>query len=123
MPFMINGSQPPQGARPHGKGYHLHRPEAKGRNGNDEPVQAVGLSWVEIILERVSITGWDWWVAQVGVGNLSTTKTNIQTYNPYKSGGADFSTFSTGILHMPTAGNISYGAFEEVRIMITSLEE
>ena len=123
MAFEINGSEPPAGARPVGLGYKFILPESTGFNGNGEPVGALGKPRLEIRFEKLNQAGWDWWEALTGT-SLSATLTSVQFWNPYKSGGVDFDTWTGGaVIHRPTYESIQFGQFQGVEILITEMEE
>lgn len=123
MPFEIDTVEPPAGARPKGNGFQFLLPESTGNDGQGNPVGAVGKPRIRIAFERIDETGWDWWAALTG-DSLSAILSSVQFYNPFKSGGAGFETWTGGgIIHRPTYEAISTALYLGVEIMITELEK
>jgi len=126
MAFEINGSAPPAGGRPVGKGTVFKLPQSAGLNGLGEPVAAIGKPSLELHWNNMNETAWTWWAALTGE-DPSVELTSIQVWNPYKSGGPDWETYNgdddhaAGILHRPVYSEEAYGAFWGVSIRITSL--
>ena len=120
MPFSINSSEPPDGAKPTGDGYLFKLPESQGLNGMGEPVGGIGYPEVEIRFERLSETGWEWYVNYTGT-DLSANVTNLQVWNPFKTGGVGWETFSTAVMHRPEYENVSQGSYIGVVVRFTRL--
>ena len=123
MAFQINGGSPPEGGEPVGEGYWFHLAEAPGTDGRNRPVGAVGKPWVEIKFKVCNATVWDWYCNLVSGDDLYVALTSVQTYNPFKSGGADWETFSgSGItMRRPTYEHQAFGQYYGVRIVIENL--
>lgn len=121
--FEIGGVQPPVGARPVGGGFLPTFPESTGLDGDGNPVGAIGKLRLLISFEIVTEAGWNWWVAQLG-GALYTTFASVNWFNPYKSGGAGWETWTGGgILHRPTFEAIDAGNYHGVEIMLSDVME
>lgn len=121
MAFEINGSQPPSGARPISNNYLFILPECKFFDGQGVPIAEVGKPSLTISFPKLRQTGWNWWAALTGE-DLSVDLTSVQFWNPYKSGGAGWETWTGGaILHRPTFAGIEYGVFLDVQIRITEM--
>lgn len=121
MAFEINGSQPPAGARPVSNNYLPTMPESRFNNGQGVPVAVIGRPELRITFGRLKKTGWDWWAALTGDA-VSVALTSIQFYNPYKSGGAGWDTWTGGaVLHRPKFEELRNGVFEKVEILITEM--
>ena len=122
MAFQINGTDIPNYAVPKGRGYEFNLPEATGSNGTGEPVGAVGYPWVRIYFDSCTEECWNYWRAWTGDA-LSANLTSIQLFNPWKSGGAGFTTYTGGaVIHRPKPEAISMGKFEGVEILITKIQ-
>ena len=123
MAFEINGSQPPSGARPISNNYFLQLPESQFNTGQGVPVSDVGRPELRLNFPRLKQAGWNWWVAFMEE-DLSVAISSVQFYNVYKSGGADWDTWTGGaVLHRPTFGAIVRGVFEDIQIKITEMIE
>jgi hypothetical protein len=123
MAFEINGSQPPNGARPISNNYFLAWPESQFNSGQGIPIAEVGRPGLTLSFPKLKATGWNWWVALTGDAP-SVAISSIQFYNPFKSGGADWDTWTGGaVLHRPTYEELSHGVFEGVEIKITEMVE
>lgn len=126
MPFQINGSAPPAGAKPRSGGAPGDRfvlPEPTGLNGQGEPVGAVGYPSYELYFDVLPSAGWAWYAAFTGA-NLSATLTSLQVWNPYANSGAGgWATYTHAIMHRPIYGTLTWGgtAYADVRIRFTEL--
>lgn len=119
--FAINGTSPTvDDAVPNATGYRFMLPEATGRNGEGALCGAVGRPAVEIRFERLSFDGWDWYAAFVGE-DLSETLTSLTVYNPWKSGGAGWQTFTAAEMHRPTFEGMTFGGYAGVVVMFSEL--
>lgn len=121
MPFQINATDPPDGAKPVGNGYNFTYPESKGRSGSGAPVAAVGKPRLDLSFNVLTEAGWNYYAAFTD-DDLSATLTSVQLWNPWKSGGAGWETWTGGaIIHRPTYDAYSGGLFMGVRVAITDL--
>lgn len=123
MAFEIDGSAPPDGAKPIGNGYNLVFPESTGNRGTGEPCGAAGLPRLELSWDAMGQTGWNWWAAKT-LEALSAAISSIQLWNDYKSGGAGWETWTGGgILHQAKYESIRWGNYYGVTVIITNLEK
>lgn len=122
MSFQINGVDVPSYAHPKGNGYQYILPEPTGFTGEGKPVGAAGKPRCRVSFDLATTECWEYWAALTGeavYANLSS----VTVWNPWKSGGADWETFSTGaVLHRPTYEAISGGLYFGVEILITEIE-
>lgn len=122
MPFQVNGQDPPDGGVPRGPGSVLHKPQATGSSGSGIPCGAVGKWWFETTFNTINKTAAEWWLA-ILAGATYVSLTSFQVWNPYKSGGAGWQTFTSGVLHDITYSGTTYGgAYQSFRILVTELE-
>ena len=122
MAFEINSTSPPAGSAPTGESYSWDEPKPTGLDGEGRPCGAVGRPSVTIRFNRLSLTGWNWYLAFTGSAEYAEL-TSVQLWNPYKSGGAGWEVFSTNaIMHKPKTTGWKYGAFQNVEIKFTGLE-
>jgi hypothetical protein len=123
MPFEIDASQPPSGARPVSNNYTFTLPEPRALSGQGVPIMATGRPELAISFDRLTETGWNWWAALTGE-DLSASVSSIQFWNPYKSGGGGWDTWTGGaIVHRPTFDDIEHGSYLGVQIRITEMVE
>ncbi len=118
--FQINGVDVEPA--PPGNGFILQHPKPTGTTGEDKPCGAVGKPWLDIRFEVMSETEWNTWCAYTG-SDLSANLTSIRCYDPHKTGGAGWTTFSGAgiIIHRPTYDAISGGNFHGVSVKITNV--
>jgi hypothetical protein len=118
--FQINGTDPPTGYAPGGRNILLERPGAASLTGSGVPCAIIGLPKLRVRFQRLGITGWEWYAALTSI-NVSVAVTNVRCWDPWKSGGPGWVTFSNGRLHRPTYKTYEYGAYTNVEILITEL--
>lgn len=122
MPFQVNAGDPPDGGVPRGPGSILHKPQPTGSNGQGVPCGAVGKYWFEATFNTINKTAAEWWLALVE-GDTHLELTSFQVWNPWKTGGAGWTTFTSGVLHSPTFSGTTYGgAYTNFHILVTGLE-
>lgn len=122
MAMEIDSVEVPSYAQPRSNGYQFFLPETTGKSGLGKPVGAAGKAWAVITFSTATETCWNYWAGKTGEATYLDL-TSVKLWNPWKSGGADWETFSGGaVLHRPTYQNIRFGNYIDVEILITEIE-
>lgn len=117
--FQVNGTTPDPGERPYGPETLLHMPPASGKDGNGNPVGAVGYPWFVGHWPIMKVDDYAFWAALIG-DDLSVALTSLTVWNQYTNA---WQTFTHAVMHQPTFGGIAWrgSAYSDVRVVFSEL--
>jgi len=125
--FQINGQDPPAGGIPRQAGYTYHLPAPVASDGQGRPiVNTSELPWLELTFSRLNKAAWDWYCSFLASHKMYGAITSIRLLNPYSytiADGPDWVTYTGSYItiHKPEYGDIEYGNFFNVKIIIRGL--